>query len=51
MTILDSDDPYNYVELRGRTTIEEDVGRAFDIGLSTRTTAPIPTRIRRAPSG
>ena len=34
ITILDSDDPYNYVELRGRCTITEDVGRAFDIGLS-----------------
>ena len=34
VTILDSDDPYNYVELRGRATIEEDVGRAFDISLS-----------------
>jgi hypothetical protein len=34
VTILDSDDPYNYVELRGRATIEEDVGRAFDTGLS-----------------
>ena len=32
--ILDSDDPYNYVELRGRATIEEDVGRKFDTGLS-----------------
>jgi PPOX class probable F420-dependent enzyme len=34
VTILDSDDPYNYVELRGRATITEDVGRKFDIGLS-----------------
>jgi hypothetical protein len=35
VTVIDSEDPYNYVELRGRvTTIEEDVGRAFDIGLS-----------------
>ena len=34
VTILDSDDPYNYVELRGRATVEEDVGRAFDIALS-----------------
>ena len=34
VTILDADDPYNYVELRGRCTITEDVGRAFDIGLS-----------------
>jgi PPOX class probable F420-dependent enzyme len=36
VTILDSDDPYNYVELRGRATIEEDVGRAFDTALSHR---------------
>ena len=34
VTVLDSDDPYNYVELRGRVTIEPDVGRAFDTGLS-----------------
>jgi PPOX class probable F420-dependent enzyme len=34
VTILDSDDPYNYVELRGRATFEEDVGRAFDTSLS-----------------
>ena len=34
VTILDSDDPYNYVELRGTATLSEDVGRAFDIGLS-----------------
>ena len=34
VTILDSDDPYSYVELRGHVTIEEDVGRKFDIGLS-----------------
>ena len=34
VTILDAEDPYNYVELRGRVTMEEDVGRAFDIGLS-----------------
>jgi PPOX class probable F420-dependent enzyme len=35
VTVLDSDDPYNYVELRGRVSgIEEDVGRAFDTGLS-----------------
>ena len=34
VTILDSGDPYNYVELRGKCTITEDVGRAFDIGLS-----------------
>ncbi len=33
VTILD-DDPENYVELRGRVTIEPDVDRAFDIGLS-----------------
>ena len=34
VTVLDSDDPYNYVELRGRVTIEEDIGRAFDTSLS-----------------
>ena len=34
VTILDSDQPYNYVELRGRVTISEDENRAFDIGLS-----------------
>jgi len=34
VTVLDSEDPYNYVELRGRATIEEDAGRAFDIVLS-----------------
>ena len=34
VTILDSDDPYNYVELRGHVAIEEDVGRKFDTGLS-----------------
>lgn len=34
VTVLDSDDPYNYVELRGRTTIDEDIGRAFDTALS-----------------
>jgi PPOX class probable F420-dependent enzyme len=34
VTVLDSDDPYNYVELRGRVSISEDVGRKFDIGLS-----------------
>ena len=34
VSIIDADDPENYVELRGRVTISEDVGRAFDIGLS-----------------
>jgi PPOX class probable F420-dependent enzyme len=34
VTIIDADDPENYVELRGRATIEEDVGRAFDTSLS-----------------
>ena len=34
VTVLDSADPYNYVELRGSVTFAEDVGRAFDIGLS-----------------
>ena len=34
VTVLDSDDPYNYVELRGTATFTEDAGRRFDIGLS-----------------
>src|SRR4051812_36365085 len=34
VTILDSDDPDNYVELRGRATFEPDEDRAFDTGLS-----------------
>jgi PPOX class probable F420-dependent enzyme len=34
VSILDHEDPENYVELRGRVTIEEDVGRMFDTGLS-----------------
>jgi PPOX class probable F420-dependent enzyme len=34
ITVLDSDDPYNYVELRGTVSFTEDEGRAFDIGLS-----------------
>ena len=35
VTVIDSEDPYNYVELRGRVTqMEEDIGRAFDTGLS-----------------
>jgi PPOX class probable F420-dependent enzyme len=34
VTVLDAEDPYNYVELRGRVTITEDVGRRFDTGLS-----------------
>jgi PPOX class probable F420-dependent enzyme len=34
ITVLDSDDPYNYVELRGTVTFTEDIGRRFDIGLS-----------------
>ena len=32
--VLDSDDSENYVELRGRVTIEDDVGRVFDTKLS-----------------
>ena len=51
VTILDADDPYNYVELRGRATIEEDVGRAFDTGLSWKYDERDPTRTRPAPSG
>ena len=35
VTVIDSEDPYNYVELRGRVTaMDEDVGRVFDTGLS-----------------
>ena len=34
VSVLDSDDPENYVELRGRMTITEDVGRVFDTKLS-----------------
>ena len=34
VSVLDHEDPENYVELRGRVTIEEDVGRVFDTGLS-----------------
>ena len=34
VTILDSGDPYNYVELRGACSFTEDVGRKFDIGLA-----------------
>jgi PPOX class probable F420-dependent enzyme len=34
VTVIEAEDPYNYVELRGRATIEEDIGRAFDTGLS-----------------
>ncbi len=36
VTVIDSEDPCNYVELRGRVTIEEDLGRMFDTGLSWR---------------
>ncbi len=34
VTILDSADPENYVELRGRVTITPDVGRRIDTQLS-----------------
>ncbi len=34
VTVIDAEDPYNYVELRGSTTITQDVGREFDTGLS-----------------
>jgi PPOX class probable F420-dependent enzyme len=35
LTVIDSEDQYNYVELRGRITrMDEDVGRAFDTSLS-----------------
>ena len=47
--VLDSDDPYNYVELRGRVTIEEDIGRRRHRAVVRRrgTAIPIPTRRRR----
>jgi PPOX class probable F420-dependent enzyme len=34
VTVLDSADPENYVELRGRVSMTPDVGRAVDTGLS-----------------
>lgn len=34
VTVIDAADPYMYVELRGSATLTEDVGRAFDTGLS-----------------
>jgi PPOX class probable F420-dependent enzyme len=34
VTVIDSADPENYVELRGRVTITEDVGRRLDTELS-----------------
>jgi PPOX class probable F420-dependent enzyme len=34
VTVLEAEDPYNYVELRGRVTITEDVGRRVDTDLS-----------------
>jgi PPOX class probable F420-dependent enzyme len=34
VSVIDHDDPENYVELRGHVTIDEDVGRAFDTQLS-----------------
>ena len=34
ITVLDSGDPYNYVELRGTVRFTEDVGREFDTALS-----------------
>jgi PPOX class probable F420-dependent enzyme len=34
VSIWDAEDPYAYVELRGRVTMTEDVGRAFDTQLS-----------------
>lgn len=51
VTILDSDDPYNYVELRGRVTMEEDVGRRFDTSSRGRTTGTILIPIHPARSG
>jgi PPOX class probable F420-dependent enzyme len=34
VTILDSADPENYVELRGRVSMTPDIGRRFDTSLS-----------------
>ena len=35
VVVIDADDPYNYVELRGRViSMDEDIGREFDTGLS-----------------
>jgi PPOX class probable F420-dependent enzyme len=34
VTVLDSGDAYNYVELRGTCTFTEDVGRRFDTALA-----------------
>jgi PPOX class probable F420-dependent enzyme len=34
VTVIDSEDPENYVELRGRVTITPDVGRQVDTQLS-----------------
>ncbi len=34
VTVIDTADPENYVELRGRVTMTLDVGRAFDTQLS-----------------
>jgi PPOX class probable F420-dependent enzyme len=34
VTVIDSADPENYVELRGRVTMTEDIGRAVDTRLA-----------------
>jgi PPOX class probable F420-dependent enzyme len=34
VSVIDHEDPENYVELRGRATVEDDPGRAFDTSLS-----------------
>jgi PPOX class probable F420-dependent enzyme len=34
VSVWDAEDPYSYVELRGRAAITEDVGRRLDTGLS-----------------
>ena len=34
VTVIDSEDPENYVELRGRVSMTRDVGRRVDTGLS-----------------
>jgi hypothetical protein len=41
VTILDSDDPYNYVEL-GRVAIQGDVGGVFDTSLSGKYEGRVP---------
>jgi PPOX class probable F420-dependent enzyme len=35
ITVIDAADPENYVELRGRVSFTQDIGRRFDIGMTT----------------